>query len=117
MTVSIDPLFGRKYDINTYNCVHFLCDAWLLVTGENLSERMHDFLCAVSAMHPTKQGMRQFKRLPKPISPCIVLMRNSTHSHVGLFYEGRVLHLDGGGVQWLPLNIVTFGFARVRFYQ
>lgn len=115
--VSIDGLFNRQYDTEHYNCVHFLCDAWQHVTGQDLKQRMDGFLTAVSSMKASRQTMRGFSRLSAPVSPCIVLMKNRFNSHVGLFYQGRVLHLSEAGVQWMPLPVATFGFQVVRFYQ
>lgn len=115
---SIDPLFFHEYDIDKYNCVHFLCDAWKHITGEDLAARMSGWLCAVSEKRFLKEQVRQFERLAQPVSPCIVLFQAPGESpHVGLFYRGKVLHIEQTGVQYMPLNVVAFGFNRVRFYK
>lgn len=116
--ISIDPLFGREYDIDNYNCVHFLCDAWLHVTGQDLEKRMGAFLAAVSNMKAERQTMREFKRLKQPDEPCIVFFKSRHQSsHVGLFLRHKVLHLSRDGVQFQPLHVVASSFEQVRFYQ
>lgn len=115
---SIDPLFFHEYDIDTYNCVHFLCDAWRHITGEDLAGRMSGWLCAVSEKRFLREQVQQFERLSHPVSPCIVLLQSHHQSpHVGLYYRNKVLHLSHDGVQYMPLNVVASGFKRVRFYQ
>ncbi|MEC7118978.1 MAG: hypothetical protein VXW65_03615 [Pseudomonadota bacterium] len=115
----IDPLFDRVYHKQRYNCVHFLCDAWKLVTGDDLSARSAGVMRAVSdGKGLQRDDTRAFERLPKPESPCIVLMHGRNKSpHVGLFYRHKVLHITEQGVQYMPLAIASIGFDRVRFYR
>lgn len=115
--MNIDHLFSRRYHIDNYNCVHFLCEAWQAMFGEDLSGRMQAFLVAINDIKPSREAMQQFKRLKEPISPCIVLFKDSKSSHVGLFYRRKVLHITRNGVQRVPLDIAKVGFKHVRFYQ
>lgn len=115
---SIDSLFFRVYDRDNYNCCHFLADAWQHVTGQDMRQRLQSWLCAASDWKVTRQDMQQFRRLAAPESPCIVLLQNAIGPHVGLFYCGKVLHItEQQGVQYMPLEIVQQGYARVRFYK
>lgn len=116
--MSIDALFDRVHDCKAYNCVHFLCEAWQHVTGTDLRPRMRSFYCSIADMHADKATMRQLQPIKQPISPCIVLLTSVGHaSHVGLYYNGKVLHLSEQGVQYMPLHIVQLTFNRTRFYQ
>lgn len=106
--MSIDDLLDRTWSKN-YTCNEFACDAWLKITGEDLSKRIAESL----------NGNGEFEQLSEPISPCIVYFKNNDHTptHVGVFFDSKVLHLTARGVQFMPLEIVSFGFREVRFYK
>jgi hypothetical protein len=116
--MSIDPLLDRVYHRQKYNCVHFSCDAWRHITGFDLAGRAAGVLRAVSEGQLLPSDMRAFKRLAKPVSPCIVLF-NGRHvqAHIGVYYNGKVLHITESGVQYMPLDIALIGFESVRFYH
>lgn len=103
----IDDLLDREFR-HGYTCNEFACEAWKLVTREDLSQRLDLFL----------NGGEGFERLDKPISPCLVFLHNSARSetHIGLFYEGRVLHLAARGAQYVPLEFIV-GYKYCEFYQ
>lgn len=106
--MSIDNLLDRVWSKN-YTCNEFACEAWKQITGKDLSKRMFSYL----------NGKGRFKRLDKPISPCLVFFTNNARSasHVGLFYEGKLLHLSPKGVQYIPLELVAMNFKETRFYR
>lgn len=105
--MSIDHLLDRIWTPE-YTCNEFLCEAWHSITGENLAERLQQFL----------NGSGDFQRIDEPISPCIVFFSNGPRSstHVGLFYCDKVLHLTGRGVQFIPLDLISINFRETRFY-
>lgn len=106
--MSIDHLLDRTWSKN-YTCNEFLCEAWLQITGENLTQRLDDFL----------SGTGHFQQLDVPDPPCLVLLSNNNRSstHVGLFYCDKVLHLSMQGVQLVPLEILQMHFRQVKFYK
>lgn len=106
--MSNDNLLDRTWS-ESYTCNEFACDAWQQITGENLSERLNGFL----------NGSNGFQLIETPISPCITFFTNNnkTSTHVGVFFDNKILHLTGRGVQYMPLEIVKLGFREVRFYQ
>lgn len=106
--MSIDPLLDRTWSIK-YTCNEFACEAWQHITGENLEKKMHDFL----------NGNSHFQELSEPISPCIVFFTNNnlTPTHVGVFFDNKVLHLTCRGVQYMPLEVVKIGFKEVSYYK
>ena len=53
----------------------------------------------------------------EPTQHTIVLFRDKGKAHVGLWLDGRVLHLEPHGVVWQSLNIVMQGFERVTYYE
>ncbi len=111
-------LFRHRYDATSYNCAHFLRDAWLQVTGEDLSLVLEGFLAPKVDRAPDRRLLRRFARLERPTSPCVVMMRHGlARPHVGMFYQGRLLQLQENGVTWLPMQIATSGYPSVRFYK
>lgn len=105
--MSIDNLLDRTWSKN-YTCNEFACEAWQQITGEDLSKRVEDSF----------DNLGGFEQLSEPISPCIVYFTNNNQSptHVGVFFEQKILHLTGRGVQYMPLEVVKLGFREVRFY-
>ena len=100
-----------KYDADKYCCEHFLIDAYKHYTGKDISKRLltSGFFCA--------SNLRQFVPVTKPRQHTIVLFRDKGKAHVGLWLDGRVLHLEPHGVVWQSLNIVMQGFERVAYYE
>lgn len=76
--MSIDNLLDRVWTFK-YTCNEFACEAWKQITGEDLTQRLNDFL----------NGHAGFDVLEEPISPCIVFFLNGKESptHVGVFLK------------------------------
>lgn len=106
--MTIDNLLDRTWS-KDYTCNEFVCEAWQHIVGENLTQRLDDFL----------SGIGNFKQLDAPDPPCLVLLSNNNRSstHVGLFYCDKVLHLSMSGVQLVPLEILKIHFREVKFYK
>jgi hypothetical protein len=112
---SLDSILHKRAS-NTYTCRHWLRDAWLLLTDEDLERtlpRLFGF-----KIPPVAMG-RVTILLQKPESPCIVLMeKKGDHSHVGVYVDNCIAHLtDSHGVEFQPANIATRGFDKVRYYK
>ena len=115
--ISWDTLLAKKYDKNTYNCAHFTIDAWKLLTGKDITEAFKGLLAPLKDNKASMSLRSGFKRLQEPISPCIVLMnRKGNTPHVGVWYNGKVLHLQESGAIYSPLSIAMLGFKQRRFY-
>ncbi|WP_335953693.1 hypothetical protein [Acinetobacter higginsii] len=106
--MSIDNLLDRTWSMD-YTCNEFACEAWQQITGDNLSNRLRNHL----------NGVGEFQEVKEAISPCIVFFTNlnQTPTHVGVFFQGKILHLSARGVQYMPLELVRIGFKEVRFYR
>ena len=116
--MNLDQFYNRTYNRQTYNCAHFVAEVWLYLTGSDISIILRGFLLPPKDRYVRANLRRQFKRLTKPVSPCIVLMqRPKTVPHVGLFYKGRVFQLHERGVEFQPLDVASRGFKKVGFYQ
>lgn len=115
--MSIDKYLNRKYNYQTYNCLHFSRDVWLDMTGIDITEKLNGLLGKASDRMISTHTVKSFIRLLNPISPCIVLMqRPRTSPHMGIYIDGSVLHIKPNGVEFFPLDIASFGFKTVRYY-
>lgn len=106
--MNFEPLLNKTHQPG-YTCYEFVCEAWCYITGDSLAERMQHFL----------NGTGVFDRVEVPESPCIAFFYRSDKSptHVGLFIDGRILHLGYRGAQYLPLDLIMTTFNEVRFYK
>jgi len=115
---SIDSLHGKVYDKNKYNCAHFTVDAWKYLFDEDIQEAFRGLLAPLKDNKATLALRKGFKRLQSPINPCIVLFsRSHSTPHVGLYIDGKILHLTEQGVQYVPLCVAGMGFKTRRFYK
>jgi hypothetical protein len=118
MTFSVDSYLGRQYDQSKYNCWHFVCDVWKDLTNvelvpDNMSPWQLDHLHGLVV-----KRAQQLQRLPSAESPCLVLMlRKRIAPHIGVFHNGRVLHLNSRGAAYAPLHHATAGFPTVEYYK
>lgn len=98
MIEKLMPLMSKRWAHN-YTCNNFADDVWqALGKGHIKDERT---------------------RLDKPESPCIVYLSNSDtqDSHVGVFIDGKVLHLGLREVQYIELDLFRIAFRNVSFYK
>lgn len=116
--MTIDAFFHRKYNRETYNCVHFVNEVWESLTGSSLAHRFGPLLLPPKDRHVTWGLRKTFQKLDRPESPCLVLMQRRGHSpHVGIFVRGRVLHIRELGVEFQPVDVASYGFEKVGFYK
>lgn len=113
-----DGFLKRTYDAQHYNCLDFLRDVWLTVTGEDLAFALPTEFRGLGKRRLDKVDIRRFRKLRRPETPCIVVLtRPRQDPHVGMYWGGRMLHLGTGGVEFLPLSLAVRGFKKIRFYR
>lgn len=113
----IDQFFGKKYHPRDYNCAHFVCDVLAAVKSPVMGELLRGFLCAKKNRKALKDDLSKIILLNAPIDWCVVLFqRPKAATHVGIYLNGRVLHLSKQSVQYQPLDVVALGFKKVRFF-
>lgn len=109
---SADRYLDRSYDRRRYHCWHLLCEAWRDLTGDELGLDTPGWDQADVAAR-----FDSYERVSRPRSPSVVLMlRPPGVPHVGLFRNGRVLHIREDGVRNERLADATRGFDEVRYY-
>lgn len=117
MISSIDSFLDRRYT-KTYNCLDFVREVWLAMTGEDVTEKLTRLTGAFSQRRATVTGVRAFTRLEEPVSPCLVVMqRKGFDPHIGIFLDQRILHLHRRGVEFQPLCVARAYFKTIRYYK
>lgn len=116
--MSIDPFLSKRYDKDTYHCLHFTRDVWFGLTGVDITDRLQGLLAPASERKPHRGALRAFKRLRRPVAPCVVYMRQlGQDPHVGVLVDHRLLHMQKHGPEFLPLALAGRGFTDFGFYQ
>lgn len=114
---SIDRYLGRRYNSATYNCAHLVCEVFADMVGPEMAEKLQGLLSAPSSRRAVLSQLRGAKFIDKPVTPCVVYMQGPRiETHVGVWIRGKVLQITKRGVQYLPLDVATHEFKRVRFF-
>jgi hypothetical protein len=115
--MSIDEFLGRMPGPE-YNCFDFVREVWLKMKHEDIAEHKLKRLAGPFRNRKwTVSGMKMFQELTNPVDPCFVVMqRPRAQPHVGIWTDGRVLHLKQSGVEFQPLDVAKWYFTDIRFY-
>jgi hypothetical protein len=117
---SIDPLLSRTPN-ESYNCLDFVIEAWAHISGDaSAGDRLRKLSEGVHAEDGkvVLSGVRGFSKLADPFSPCFVVMqRSKTQPHIGIYYQGRVLHMKETGVEFQPVAVVRRYFTKIGYYS
>ena len=112
-------LFEKKYNVLNYHCVHFVIDAAKSLFNSDYSNSFIGLTGALNqAINASRQTVVRNKRLSEPKHGCIILMRNALgDNHVGIFYNGKVLHLSENGVQYVSIRTLKTYYTRFKYYE
>ncbi len=114
---SVDPFLDREQS-RTYNCFDFVRETWLALTGEDISAKLTGLVGAFASRRATVSGIRGFQRLLEPESPCFAVMQRFRFvPHIGIYLDGRILHLTNKGAQFQPLVVARQYFISVKYYR
>ncbi len=117
MTFSTDKYFGKEFHIENYNCWDFIRDVWLELKGEDIGKRTPTPATRYEMKIKFSKEENHFQNISELQSPCIVLFkRDKATPHVGVFYNGKVLHLKETGVKYEDINLAGFGFTEIKYY-
>jgi hypothetical protein len=108
------PVPARKY-----TCLSFVLEVWKASFGEDVSGKFYRMLGGACDLRGVALEQRaRFTKLEAPVSPCFVLMWriNLKVPHIGIWYNGRILHLHETGAQYMSPSIVTRRFQRVSYF-
>lgn len=116
--MNIDKYLDKKYDEAKYNCASFVCELWKDLKGDDISSALGECSKHRSNRKVYAHSLAAFERLEAPQSPCIALFQiNRREPHVGIWLEGKILHITQKGVEWNCLELVMLNFNKVRFYN
>lgn len=117
MILNIDKYLDRQFNDRSYNCFDFVREVWRDTTGKDLG---HQTPAVHSVDTYTIQALSVADTLKKhesPQDPSIVLMlRKRLEPHIGIYYRGRVLHLNRQGAHYADFGHVTAPYITVQFY-
>lgn len=116
---SIDYLLDRQQGPE-YNCLDFVREAWLHLTDgrHDITKKLTRLTGAFSGRKTTVSGVKSFRKLSGPKSPCLVVMQRFKFiPHIGLYLDGRILHLTDRGVQFQPLIVARQYFLEIKYYE
>jgi hypothetical protein len=102
-----------------YKCWDFVRECWLASFGVDLGDKLKGLSAALDSRRVRASEVKGFTKLAKPVSPCFVIFQRPRNvPHIGIWYEGRVLHLQGGqSAQYVPLrDIKRLIYTKVTFY-
>ena len=114
---SVDALLDR-IPRPDYTCRHFLREAWLHLTDEDLLERIPSLFQLDEMPSLSRGDSYKVVQLDTPETPCVVLMQaDKGLPHVGIYIDGSILHLACYGVQFQPPVVAFQGFRKIRYYK
>lgn len=113
----VDKYLLKEYSLR-YNCWDFAREVWSELTGTDLGAQTPEVHTPNSYTDRALKVANTLQKLENVTDPCIVLFQRSRiNPHVGVYYKGRVLHLDKNGAQYLPLDQVSAIYTKVTYYQ
>ena len=116
--MNFDKYFDLQYDESKYNCVNFVCDAYKDLFHIDIKDVFEGAFTGRGNRKLRVHSLERLRRLEGPISPSIALFQaGRKNPHVGIWINGRILHMNSSGVQWCPLENMMLQFNRVRFYD
>lgn len=114
---SVDPYLDR-IPRPGYNCLDFTREVWKAMTGQDITAALTRLTGRFAERKATLSGFRAFKRLPGPQSPCLVVMQRLRFvPHLGIFLDGRILHMHTRGVEFQPLAVSSIYFQTLKYYR
>ncbi len=114
--MNLNGFLGRRYDLECYNCWDLARDVWLHLTGDDIGNRTPDIPTSSNISKAISVQRSDFEQIDMPASPCLVLMRGKGKPpHIGVFYQGNVMHIKEAGVQYEPL--CNLKYENMSFYK
>lgn len=118
MSFTVDKYLNKRFNLHHYNCWDLVREVMIELTGKDIGDRTPNPPTALSRIRKFNDEEKDFIKLDKPESPCIVLFkRKKGIPHVGVFWKNKVLHLPETGAKYQPLNIVAVTFTDIGFYK
>lgn len=115
---SVDKYLNKSFSYKNYNCYHFVRDIWLELTGVDLGDQVPKDPGTEAYNQKALQVANTLTELPSPQDPSIVLFRRARlEPHIGVYLNGKVLHLTRHGAYYMALGQVSAGYPKVTYYK
>jgi len=110
-------LMSKSHDAQNYHCGHFLLDAWMFITKQDISCAIGGLLLPLDQCNMKGCDLTKLKWIDEPEDPCIMSMRNARGlGHVGIYVKGKMLHLAQHYPCIIPLEQVMTHYRGLRYY-
>jgi hypothetical protein len=115
--IRVDAFLDRERT-SEYKCFDFVREVWLDTFGEDVGEKLRKFMGAVADRKFVLSDIKHCRKLAAPVDPCFVLFQRDLRlpPHVGIWCQGRVLHLGPSGAQFQPIDVVARRHPRVTYF-
>lgn len=111
---------GKTFNITRYNCWHFARDVWFELTGDMLYDytpaSTTKYELELAAEDATLHFVEELYPNATTAPLLVLMMRAKQTPHIGVLYQGKVLHLRPEGVMYQPLDAASATFQKVKFY-
>jgi cell wall-associated NlpC family hydrolase len=118
--MKIDKWLSKKFVAGRdgYNCWAFARDVWQELTGKDLGNQTPVSSTLQDYNLSAEQFSLELQRLDRPVDPCLVLMQRPRLSpHVGVYFKGKILHLNQSGAFYVPLEQTILSYRTVSYYK
>jgi hypothetical protein len=113
----IDPYLAKQFREGVYNCFDLVREAWLELTGVDLGAQTPPKGSGESYEARALKVANTLRLLSAKEDPCIVLMRRKRlEPHVGIYYKGRILHMNSQGAEYRDFSQVTAPYTLIDLY-
>lgn len=117
--IVVDNWLDRVYT-RDYKCFDFVREVWLASFGEDVGNKLTNFMGAVSDRRVVLSDAKRVTILLRPEPPCFALFQRRgvrTPPHIGICHGNGILHLAGTGAQFFPLDVVGRQYHKVTFFK
>ena len=115
--MNIDDLYWKTHIAGKFTCWDFACLVLKRLTGKDLSGILTggDERTQIRSLIKNRD---KFIKIESPKELCLVVIKNISRSpHVGVFYSGKILHLDKQGVKLEDPRRMSPTNQEMEYYQ
>ena len=115
MAFKLKKYISKRYDDETYNCLHFAVDAYRDISGRDMGLYVSELMTGRAKRRVIVSKLKEFKPIAIPIEPCLAVMHGA-ELHIGIYHKGKIIHFNEQGVQAQPPYIAEINHGRIKYY-
>lgn len=104
------------YDDKTYNCLHFACDFYKELTGNDPCLFVDGLLTDKDHRRVNSSALSAFSPTPTPKDGAWAVM-HGVDVHIGIYQNGLIHHLTENGRHATPPHIAQLNHGRITYYE